>query len=211
MKSSRLLNYFVSGSRSPLSYNSHRAEYYELNNNITSLFILFHALNMPNKFENIININNQFSPNGITLGSSASDVVAILGRAKYSIKKGIGEFHTVLFYRQNITGINVLTQIHFYKNKVVYFKVSFDYLEASSSAKYSIYQSLQEKYDLKIDIEQDNYYIDTNNNYLKVIDNGQINVQFYYNNNEIIEDIKNNLPDSNNKKTNSEDLLKKLI
>ena len=211
MRANKLLHFFVSGSSSSLSYNSHKAEYYELNNNIIGLLKLYQTLNVSDSFNDCVNVEIPFVPSGIRLGASSSDVVAQLGKAKYSISKNIGKGHSVLFYRQNIKGINILTQVHLFDNIVVYVKVSFDYLEASKGARSSIYHSLKSKYELDIDVNKDNYYIDVNNNYLKVIDNGQINVQFFYNNNEIINDIKSNLTDTVSGKGNSEDLIKDLI
>jgi len=211
MRANQLLSYLVSGRAPVLSYNSHKAEYYELNNTITSLLTLYQTLSTPDDFKECARIEIPFLPNGINLGSDSAEVVGKLGKAKYSITKDVGKDHKILFYRQNISGINILTQIHLYHNIVVYVRVSFDYLEASKGAKKSIYQSLKSKYDLIIDETKDNYYIDVNNNCLKVIDNGQISVQFFHVNNDILKELRNNLSDSTSKKGNSEDLIKDLI
>ena len=211
MRANQLLSYLVSGRATALSYNSHKAEYYELNNTITSLLTLYQTLSISDNFKECARIEIPFLPNGINLGSNSAKVVSKLGKAKYSISKDVGKGHNVLFYRQNISGINILTQIHLYTNIVVYVKVSFDYLEAAEGAKKSIYQSLKSKYNLEIDESRDNYYIDVNNNYLKVIDNGQIIVQFLYVNNDILKELRNNLSDSNSRKGNSEDLIRDLI
>ena len=166
---------------------------------------------MPDNFKECTRIEIPFLPSGINLGSSSAEVIGKLGKAKYSISKGVGKGHDILFYRQNISGINILTQIHLYHNRMVYVRVSFDYLEAAKGAKKSIYRSLESKYNLVIDETKDNFYIDVDNNYLKVIDNGQISVQFFYVDNEIIKELRDNISDSSSKKGNSEDLIKNLI
>ncbi|RLD45244.1 MAG: hypothetical protein DRI86_05860 [Bacteroidetes bacterium] len=211
MRANSLLNYLFSGRASSLLYYSHKAEYYELNNTISSLLTLYQTLSILDDYKDCDRIEIPFLPNGIKLGSNSANVISKLGKAKYSLSKDVGIGHTILFYRQNISRINILSQIHLYNDIVVYVRVSFDYLEASKGAKKSIYQSLKSKYDLVIDENNDNYYIDENNNYLKVFDNGQISVQFFYVNKDTLEEIRKNIPDSASKKGNSEDLIKDLI
>jgi len=105
----------------------------------------------------------------------------------------------------------VLLQIHFYNSIAAYVRIKFDYLEAPRESRNSIYNLLKEKYDFDIDADSDNLYIDVNKNFLKVFDNGQINLQYYYVNNEFLKDIRNNLKSTKPDNESKDDLLRELM
>jgi hypothetical protein len=193
MRSSNLLNYLITGSNSSLSYSSHKAEYYELNNEVNNILKLYQVLRIPDSFISPFKIQIPFVPNGIDLGCSSKDVVQKIGKAKYISNKNIGKNHSMLFYRNNINNINILSQFHFYSDVLVYVKITFDYLEAVKSARLNIYDSLQSKYDLIIDTDMDNSYIDINGNYMRIFDNGQVNIQYFFISDEINSELRSKL------------------
>jgi len=204
MRPNNILNYLISGNNSTLSYNSHKAEYYELNNEVNSLLKLYQVLRTPDSFNSSFKIQIPFVPNGIDLGSNSKEVVSKLGRAKYIANKNIGKNHSVMFFRHNVNNINILSQFHFYSDSLVYVKITFDYLEAIKEARNSIYNSLQSKYDLTINPNSDNVFVDVNRNYMRIFDNGQVNIQYFYVKDVILKDLRSNLklgmakPDSSN-------------
>jgi hypothetical protein len=193
MRSNNILNYLILGNNLSLSYNSHKAEYYELNNEVNSLLKLYQVLRTPDSFNSSFKVQIPFVPNGIDLGSNSKEVVRELGRAKYIINKNIGKNHSVMFFRHNVNSINILSQFHFYNDSMVYLKITFDYLEAVKEARNSIYNSLQSKYDLIINPNSDNLFSDVNRNYLRIFDNGQVNVQYFCMKEDIFKELRSKL------------------
>ncbi len=172
-------------------YRNQRLDYYKQHNRASSNKALSNIFSNLHKLDTQFDVKNQIRPHNIEMGSYYYEVIHELGKPRFEISSKIGKNHKVSFYRKKIGGYNFLTQLHFYKNQLVYAKLDFEYLTYGVSCRNTILNSLFEKYSINQDISIRNDVLlkDFDNNTLKISDSGKITLEYFCGDNNLINNI----------------------
>ena len=110
------------------------------------------------------------------------------GTAKFEIQQDEFRSYKILFYRKQVDGSNVISQLHLYNSELLYAQVSFDYLDLDDNYRKSIISELSRKYSLNDNIlKGKNISLkDPHNSKLKIIDNGKIILKYVSGNRELL-------------------------
>ncbi len=84
--------------------------------------------------------------------------------------------YKVIFYRKKVEFSIVLTQLHFYNDKLFYANSTYSYLGESEDFRRQILLNISKKHSIEItnDLKQDLVIEDVDNNKLMIVDNGRI-------------------------------------
>jgi len=173
------------------SYKHDKANYYRQHNYIVNNRVLGDIFNNAKKMKIQYKVSVPITPLNIKLGTYYYGVLEFLENPKFEIKRGIGEHHEVLFYRKRIGTYKFLSQLHFYRNQLVYVKSDFDYLACGNNTRNLLLNLLFKKYSIDADykLEKDVVLADNDGNILVIMDNGKISLRYYISDKELVNEI----------------------
>jgi hypothetical protein len=142
-------------------------------------------------YSEIKTINSVFEPLGQNLGVAKAVTRRNLGKANYEILNGQGINRQIIFYRQRLGKISLLSQLHFYKDTLIYVKSSFDYLSYGNELRQKVLLTIAEKYNIDL-IEMskiESVFADIESNRMRISDNGRINIEYFFGDDFLVKDL----------------------
>jgi hypothetical protein len=172
-------------------YKQNRANYYKQHNRVVSNRVLGNLFVKATNLEIQSVVIEKISPLNIELGSYYHEVLIAIEDYRFELNKGIGQHHKVIFCRKKIGSYKFLTQLHFYRNQLVYVKSDFDYLTIGNNSRTLLLNSLFNKYSIEGDykMKKDIVLADRENNIMTILDNGKITLQYFAGDNELVDSL----------------------